>query len=204
MALSGTATKPKPVKRLDIQLMLDQLDSEWQTLKQDSEELHGEGAGLLAYFHTVVRCLLPLVGDPYAATFPDGYAASERLPKLCAYLLSLKDSEGEPVKAARERMVASLHASWPAYRELTCPEGQFPATHTQTPDVLPFSWDAIESGWNGEDDDPHRTRMLPAFATQASADFHLASLAVLFLNRQCRYYLTDLKPHQIGDGRDSL
>ena len=202
MAISGTASKPKPVKRLDTGLMLDQLDSEWATLKQD-QALPADEAGLLAYFHTAVRCLLPLVGDPYTATFPDGYVASERLPKLCAYLISLQDTEGQPLKEARERMVASLRTSWPAYQLLTCPDGPFPSTHTQTSDVLPFTWDAIESGWNGEDDDPHRTKMLPAFATPVSADFHLAALAVLMLNRQCRYYLTDLQPHRTGDGRDA-
>ncbi|MDV6376228.1 hypothetical protein [Deinococcus arenicola] len=204
MALSGTATRPKPVKRLDVGLILDQLDSEWATLKQDSEELHGEEAGLLAYFHTVLRCMLPLVGDPYAATFPDAYAATERLPKLCAYLVTLKDTEGQPLKEARERNVAALRACWPAYQELSNPEGRFPATHTQPPDVLPFTWAAIESGWVGEDDDLNRTKMLPTFATQASADFHLAALAVLFLNRQLRYYLTDLQPHRTGDGRDEV
>lgn len=197
MPLTGSAkpAKAAPSGHKLIQSILDQLDSEWATLKHDDPALHGDEAGLLAYYHTCLRSLLPLVGDPYTATFPQGYIEAERLPKLCAYLTGLKDADPALVKQARERTLAGLRDCWPAYARLTLPDGVWPATYTQPDDVLPFSWAAIESGWNGEDDDPHRTQMLPTFATQASADFHLASLAVLYLNRQLRLYLTDLQPH---------
>lgn len=199
-----TTGKPKPNRNL-VKTILDQLDTEWTTLKQDDPAIHGDEAGLLAYFHVCVRCLLQQVGDPYTAQFPAGYIATERLPKLCAHLIRCQELEGEPLKIARETVITALRASWPAYRDLAIPDAHetdpWGSVSAYELKCLPFTWEAIEKNWTGEDDDPNRTKFLPTFSTQASADFHLTALAVLYLNRQCRYYLTDLKPHQTGDGR---
>lgn len=211
MPLTGTtkakaAAKAAPTIRL--RDLLDQLDSEWATLKQDSPQLHGDDAGLLAYYHTCTRCALHWInGDPYSFQFPEGYLG-ERLAKLCAYLKSLQGAEQQQVKEARERTLAGLRQAWPAYRELADPKGDYPHEHYCALDdeVLPFTWEAIETLWPGEnwraeDGADARALFLPQFATQASADFHLAALAVLFLNRQCKYMLTDLGHHQTHDGR---
>ncbi len=201
---SASTGKPKTAGNL-VKAILDQLDTEWATLKQDDPAIHGDEAALLAYYHVCTRCLIQQVGDPYTAQFPQGYLDTERLPKLCAYLIKCQDLEGEALKAARERAVAALRTCWPAYRDLAIPDaheiepwGSHAAWELK---CLPFTWAAIEQNWHGEDDDPNRTKFLPTFSTQASADFHLHGLATLLLNRQCRYYLTDLKSHQTHDGR---
>ncbi len=205
MPLTGTKKpststgKPKTAGNL-VKSILDQLDTEWATLKLDDPAIHGEEAALLAYYHVCTRCLIQQVGDPYTAQFPAGYMATERLPKLCAYLTRCQDLEGEALKAAREKAVAALRACWPAYRDLAIPDAPDGTSYLDG-EVLPFTWAAIEQNWHGEDDDPNRTKFLPTFSTVASADFHLHGLATLLLNRQCRYYLTDLKPHQTHDGR---
>ncbi|EYB67041.1 hypothetical protein DEIPH_ctg052orf0038 [Deinococcus phoenicis] len=204
MGLAGTSKAAAPksaASRNNLALILDQLDSEWATLKQDDPTIHGEDAGLLAYYHSCVRPALHWVaGDPYTFAFPESYQR-ERLAKLCGYLKSLQGADAQQVKAARERNLAGLRAVWPAYRELNpddVPNGLSPM-ELECP---PFTWAAIETGWNGDGPDDYRINFLPAFATKESADFHLAALAVLFLNRQLRYALTDLYPHQTDDGRN--
>lgn len=57
--------------------------------------------------------------------------------------------------------------------------------------------------WLGKGADA-RALFLPQFATQASADFHLAALAGLFLKWQSKYMLTYSGHHQTHDGRDLL
>lgn len=207
MPLTGTKkpsskTTPKTGRRLLTEL-LDQLDHEWATLKQDQPDLHGEDAALLAYYHACIRPALHWIsGDPYTATFPEPYHP-QRLPGMCRWLKGLQDQEGQPVKAAREQMATALRTCWPAYRDLILNDDQVPdGSSLLDLEILPFTWEAIETLWQGqnwEGDEP--PTFLPQFQTKASEDFHLAALAVLFLNRQCRYYLTDLKPHQTHDGR---
>lgn len=188
---TGAATAAAPTIRLKD--LLDQLDSEWAQLRQ--EEHTEDEAGLLAYFHC---CLRPLVqqigGDPYSFTYPQEYADTERLPKLCAYLRGLQQAKPEVVQAARERNLAGLRAVWPAYRDLIQPDIPNGKSALDL-EVLPFGWEALETGWGGEDDDPNRINFLPTFSTKASADFHLAALALLYLNRQLRLPLSDLSPH---------
>lgn len=197
MPLTGTNTK-KAAAAPTIRLkdLLDQLDSEWSTLKQDSPEQHGQDeAALLAYYHACVRPALHWVnGDPYTFDFPESYQP-ERLAKLCGYLKTLQAADPEQVKAARERNLAGLRAVWPSYAALIGPE-KYPDDYCLIEvEVPPFSWAAIETAWNGDGPDDYRTNFLPTFATRESADFRLAALAVLFLNRQLRYALTDLYPH---------
>lgn len=209
MPLTGTSksTAPaKPTRRLDLQLILDQLDSEWATLKQDNPSLHGDDAGLLAYFHSCMRpALYWIAGDPYTFAFPEGYQ-SERLARLCDYLKGLQGAELETVKKARETNLGILRRSWPAYRDLAAPEMLENGQSALDLEVLPFTWEAIERMWSGDnwvgEGEKARTLFLPAFACKASADFHLAGLAVLFLNLQCRFGLTDLYPHNTTDGRN--
>lgn len=211
MGLAGTSkTAPKSAapSRNNLALILDQLDSEWATLKQDSVELHGPyEAGLLAYYHCALRVGIYWVnGDPYRFEFPEEYQ-QERLAKLCSYLASLQAAAPEEVKAARERNLTGLRACWPAYANLAYPDMPADWPHgVSNWEILPFSWDAIETLWSGDnwtgEGERARTLFLPAFRYRESADFHLASLAVLYLNRQLRYALTDLYPHPTDDGRN--
>lgn len=203
-ALKKTSSKdaPKTGRKLLTEL-LDQLDTEWETLKQDSPEQHGlDEAALLAYYQCVLRPALHWInGDPYTTQFPTEYQ-SERLAGMCRWLTTLHDQEGEPVKVAREQMVKALRASWPHYRDLATgpiPDGK----SAMDLEVLPFTWAGIETLWQGQNwEGDGAPVFLPQFGTRVSEDFHLAALALLFLNRQCRYYLTDLHPHQTSDGRN--
>lgn len=206
MPLTGSkkqaATQAAPTIRISD--LLDQLDSEWQTLKQDSVEVHGaDEAGLLAYYHCALRVGIYWVnGDPYRFEFPEGYQ-QERLAKLCAYLKTLQGADVAEVKAARERTLAGLRACWPAYANLAYPDMPADWPHgVSNWEILPFTWDAIETLWDGDSvvgqGEKARALFLPAFRYRESADFHLAALAVLFLNRQLRWSLTDLYPHPEG------
>lgn len=203
MPLTGSAkptTAPVRGRKL-LTSILDQLDSEWATLKQDSVEMHGEDeAGLLAYYHCCTRVSLHWIdGDPYTFQFPPAYQP-ERLAKLCAYLTGLQDADPALVKQARERTLTGLRAAWPGYRDLAYPDMPPRWPHGTTDwECPPFSWEAIETLWDGDnwtgEGEKARTLFLPQFRYQETADFHLASLAVLYLNRQLRLYLTDLQPH---------
>lgn len=208
MPLTATPKAPRKLpagrnSRAELNAILDQLDSEWDTLKQDSVELHGyEEAGLLAYYHCSLRVGLHWVdGDPYHWQPPAEYAG-ERLARMCVYLSGLKDAERDQVKAAREKMLANLRTVWPAYRDLAVPD----APDGKSPmdlEILPFTWEGIEQLWEGQNWEGDKPPVfLPAFAYKESADFHLAALSVLFLNRQLKYYLTDLQAHPVGDGRN--
>lgn len=206
MPLTATGKKPSAARqkagsRAELAAILDQLDSEWQTLKQDDPASFGEDSGLLAYYHTVLRPALHWIdGDPYHWQPPAEYAG-ERLSKMCRWLSGLQEAEREQVKQARELMLANLRHCWPAYRDLDTgpiPDGKSPMDM----EVLPFTWEGIETLWHGENwtgDGP--AVFLPAFANKESADFHLSALALLFLNRQLRYYLTDLEHHPTDVGR---
>lgn len=202
MPLTGT---PKGITRIiRVSDLLDQLDSEWSTLKQDSVELHGpDEAGLLAYYHCALRVGIYWVdGDPYRFQFPAEYQ-EERLAKLCAYLKGLQNAELSAVKAARERSLAGLRACWPAYANLAYPDMPADWPHSVIDwEIPPFTFDAIASLWSGPnwvgEGEKARALFLPTFRYRESADFHLASLAVMYLNRQLRWSLTDLYPHPEG------
>lgn len=192
MGLAGTSktAAPKPVtSRNNLALILDQLDSEWATLKQDSVEVHGpEEAGLLAYYHCAVRVGVYWVnGDIWNFAFPPEYAG-ERLYKLACYLRSLPP---EQHKAARNQQVAHLRAVWPAYAE-KC------TSFEDECQELGFTWDGIDTLWQTSESvaNSEQNFYLPKFSCKASEDFHLVSLAVLFLNRSLRYSLTDLRVYK--------
>ena len=202
MALTGTsAAKAKPAAgRDDLRLILDQLDSEWATLKQDDVELHGlDEAGLLAYYHSCTRSLLQDIRDPYGRTWPEEYRQNSRIPAMCDWLIRLRDQEGAPVKAARAQMVQALRQSWPAYRDLTHPDipNGMSVLALECP---PYSWETLVTHWPGEVT-PQDTATYPHFSSKAVADFNLAALALLLLNRQLRYALTDLRAYDLTDGR---
>lgn len=202
MALSGTKAPSKTgskTKKL-LPLILDQLDREWTELRLDwgaeaTDPRNTDEAGLLAYFHTCLRPALHWVhGDPYTVVFPDEYQG-ERLAKLCGYLREKLSASMEEIQAARELNLRALREKWGPYRDLAIPEGLPDGTSALEAEVLPFTWAAIETLWQGPNwigDGP--AQFLPDFRYKASADFHLAALAVLFLNRQLRRKLTDLTP----------
>ncbi|WP_288482440.1 hypothetical protein [uncultured Deinococcus sp.] len=205
MALTGTAKGSKKAAApaaptIRLKDLLDQLDREWAELRLDwgaeaTDPRNTDEAGLLAYFHTCLRPALHWVhGDPYTVVFPDEYQA-ERLAGLCRYLGILQTAELPQVQAARERNLAGLRAAWPSYRDLAIPKLSEDGTSLLDAEVLPFTWDAIETLWQGPNwIGDGKAEFLPQFHSKASADFHLAALAVLFLNRQLRRKLTDLTP----------
>ena len=204
MALTGTAKGSKKAAApatptIRLRDLLDQLDREWTDLRLNwaadaADPRNTDEAGLLAYFHTCLRPALHWVnGDPYTVVFPDEYQ-SERLAKLCGYLREKLSAPLEDVQAARELNLRALHEKWPAYRDLAIPELAEDGSLLDA-EVLPFTWEAIETLWQGPNwigDGP--AQFLPQFHSKASADFHLAALATLFLNRQLRRKLTDLTP----------
>lgn len=203
MPLPGVVTPRKAGSRPknQVPLILDQLDREWSELRLDwaaeaSDPRNTDEAGLLSYFHSCMRPLIQLIGgNPYALTFSPAYVAAERFPRLCAYLGSLQNDEPEKVAAAREFNLQKLREHWPAYRDLNQPEIPNGSGELLL-EVPPYAWAALETGWVGADDEVHRERMLPTFAVQVSADFHLTALATLFLNRQLRRKLSDLTPRE--------
>ncbi|SMB93362.1 hypothetical protein [Deinococcus hopiensis] len=198
--LTGTSAKRPAAKPLApairLKDLLDQLDTEFEQLKRQERELDEQL--LWVYFQSCVRPALHWVnGDPYTFEFPAAYQV-ERLAKLCGYLKSLQGAEAEKVLAAREVNLKGLLTAWPAYRDLAIPDHIPNGTSIAEQEVLPFSWEAIETLWDGEnwtgEGEKARGLFLPQFGTKASADFHLAGLAVLFLNRQLRLPLSDLTP----------
>jgi hypothetical protein len=70
-------------------------------------------------------------------------------------------------------------------------------------EVLPFTWEGIDTLWQTEEPVPAErpASHLPKFTCKASEDWHLVCLAVLFLNRACKYALSDLHNYPTGDGR---
>lgn len=203
MPLPGVTTPRKAGGRPKnlVPLILDQLDREWSELRLDwaaeaGDPRNTDEAGLLSYFHGCMRPLVQLIGgNPYVLTFSPAYVAAERFPRLCAYLGSLQGAAPEQVRAARELNLRGLRAAWPAYRDLNQPEIPNGSGELLL-EVPPYAWAALETGWAGAEDEVYQERMLPTFAVQASADFHLAALATLFLNRQLRRKLSDLTPQE--------
>lgn len=206
MSLTGrTKTKAPPApQKIKLEDLLTQLDHEWETLKQDDAQKYGlDEAGLLAYYHCCLRpALYWIEGDPYTYTFPDAYQ-HERLAKLCQYLRGLQhETDKTTLKKARELSLRNLRKSWPPFRDLAYPDmpADWPGSTSDWETPL-FNWEVVGvPTWDGvELPEKARALELPAFRYPESANFHLNALAVLFLNRQVRYYLTDLKPHAIDD-----
>lgn len=205
MALTGTAKASKKsaapaIPTIRLRDLLDQLDREWGELRLDwgaeaTDPRNTDEAGLLAYFHTCLRPALHWVnGDPYTVQFPDEYQG-QRLAKMCGYLREQLTVSPEAAQAARELNLRALREKWGPYRDLAIPEGLPNGTSALEAEVLPFTWAAMDTLWQGPNwmgDGP--AQFLPQFHSKASADFHLAALATLFLNRQLRRKLTDLTP----------
>lgn len=175
------STQKKAAGKNPAKLLKAQLETEWQRrapLAGDQE--------LTAMF---VALMLPaldwVAGDPLTATFPDDPRCA-RLAGLCAYL---RKAEGQEAQA-RAQMLGQLHAAWERYQLLAVaevPNGTAPLNQ----ELAEFTWAALEPTFNA-DPDAERPRLLPDFHTRESADFHLAALAVLFLNRALKRPLTDL------------
>lgn len=200
MPLTGTKKASAPRRQSNLlTTLLDKLDTEWTTLKQDSVEQHGlEEAGLLAHYQSNVRGLLQDIRDPYTAQFPPEYVQESRLPGLCRWLTGLQGADTVQVKTAREQMVTALRQCWPAYQEVNpieVPNG----TSVRDHEVPPYTWEGLVTNWPGETEEPH-TLTLPHFSCTAVADFNLTALALLMLNHQLGYYLTDLHPHPTDVG----
>ena len=80
-------TAPKPVHKISLPLLLDQLQTEWQTDKNPA----AANAELLAYYHAAVNVALHWIGGDYMRVkFPAGYEDA-RLARLCAYLRGVTD-----------------------------------------------------------------------------------------------------------------
>ncbi|WP_181392078.1 hypothetical protein [Deinococcus irradiatisoli] len=89
MGLTAPA-KGKPIKKISLPLLLDQLDSEWAQQPAPSD--------LYTYFQEAVRRGLHWIGGDYAhVRFAEEYQ-THRLPKLCAWLAGLEDAA--PARAA--------------------------------------------------------------------------------------------------------
>jgi hypothetical protein len=199
MALIGTSRSKKaapPVTpTIRLKAILEQLADEWDAFKADPQS---DFDSLLVYYHCTIQIALHWIdGDPYTCTFPAAYQG-ERLAKLCEYLRGLQDAESMQVKAARERNLAALKASWPEYRDFAI--GDVPiGMSVRDMETPPWHWEGLGpqqwAGYEGNEE----PRDLPTFPYKCSADFHLASLAVLYLNRQLRYALTDLYAHSTGE-----
>jgi hypothetical protein len=187
--------------RIKFSLLLDQLDHEWQLLRQEDPASDHEAA-LRAYFHCSIRTALYWVnGDPYR--FEPDYESfkQERLWKLCMYLRSLTE---EQLKTARAAQLTQLRGpAWDNYLAVAIPEKYADNTSPLDLEVLPFTWEGIDTLWQTQDPVPadRPAGYLPKFACKASEDWHLVCLAVLFLNRACKYALSDLHPYPTGDGR---
>jgi hypothetical protein len=191
------AAKTPPIK---LSLLLDQLEHEYTLLK--TEELTDHEVALRAYFHVAAHTALYWInGDPYRFE-PDypGFKA-ERLYKLCLYLRGLNDDQLKTVRAAQLTQLRG--PAWDNYLALAIPTRIADNTSLLDLEVLPFTWEGIDTLWQTEEPVPAErpASHLPKFACKASEDWHLVCLAVLFLNRACKYALSDLHPYPTGDGR---
>lgn len=186
----GKKTAPKkasPKPHVKLRDLFDQLDREfdaYSTLCLTADSAPSVDAqGLMAYFFCCVRVALHWVGgDILTFEFPASFK-SERLSKLADWLKQLPATEWE---AARRAQLTHLHSVWPKYAE-KC------TTYSEEMEALGFTWDGIDSLWQSEDGTtPDPPQYLPKFHCKESEDFHLISLAVLFLNRRLRRRLSDL------------
>ncbi|GGM39710.1 hypothetical protein GCM10008956_15190 [Deinococcus arenae] len=188
------ATKPAPkTKRINLQLILDQLDAEWAA--QDTPFADDDTRALLAYYQTAARVALHWIsGDPYTHQFPTGYQ-DERLAKVCAYLRGQGGATQGELLTARDRQVTLLlDRTWPAYRG-TCTDTMNYTGTGGLPAEFTFTWAGIDSLWTPDTYQPPMDApapYLPRFHSPESEAFHCNVLAVLFLNRAIKTGLCDL------------
>lgn len=209
MALTGTTARaPKTETGLRIRLddLLSQLDKEWSALLEEDIGQDHEVV-LRAYYHNSVRVGLYWIGgDPYRWTIPEAYAG-ERLARMATWLRTLEHAEPQVIKDARASQLRVLRGpAWDAYQAACLPDtiadGESPLDH----EVLPFTWEGLSTLWQTDEylaslPADKAPAYLPQFSSRASEDWHLACLAVLFLNRACKYRLADLHLYTTGDGR---
>ena len=180
-------------KAITLSSLLDQLDREWCPETLDG----GDEATLAVYYQASVRPALYWLkvdqyADPYRFEWPES-AKQHRLYRLCQWLGGI---EAGAAPAAREQMLAALRRAWPAYRDVAVPKDIADGTAALDYELrlVPYNWDDLVTHWGDPDPEARRTLHLPQFSNSASEDFHLTALALLYLNRQCRYALADLSP----------
>ena len=165
---------------------------------------------LRAYFHTSVRVGLYWInGDPYTWA-PHEAFHGERLWKLSLWLRTLDPENSQTLKEARAAQLRQLRGpAWTNYQAVCTPLQTEPYQNGEAGldrEILPYTWEGIDTLWQTDaylqglpaDKAPD---YLPRFAVRESEDWHLVCLAVLFLNRVCKYALADLHPYPTGDGR---
>lgn len=205
---AGAQTQVK-TPAIKLSLLLDQLEHEYTTLRLEDPASDHEVA-LRAYFHTACHVALHWIGgDPYRWAAPAAFQG-ERLWKLCLYLRSLDPENSQALKEARAAQLTQLRGpAWENY-QVTCTPLQEQRYQNDERgldrEVLPYTWEGIDTLWQTEDylkelRSDRAPDYLPRFANRASEDWHLVCLAVLFLNRACKYALSDLHPYPTGDGR---
>lgn len=214
MALTGTSKRGPAVQTqaaptIRLKDVLSQLDREWGGLRLEDPGTDLEVA-LRAYFHVSVRVGLYWInGDPYTWDAPEPFQG-ERLWKLCLWLRCLDQDNPTALKKARAAQLRSLRGLiWENYQGECIPTVEKPSGYSSyDQEILPFTWEGIDTLWQTDeylqalpaDQGP---AYLPRFACKASEDWHLVCIAVLFLNRACKYALADLHPYPTGNGMES-
>jgi hypothetical protein len=207
-ATAAAPVKDKPAvrsRRIDLKDLIDQLEHSYELLLQ--EDAAETEVALRAYFFTANSVALHWIGgDPYTCSFPQEFQG-QRLAKLCAYLRTLEGADSQTLKEARASQLAQLRGvAWDNYIAECTPLQEAPYANGECAldrEILPFTWSGIDTLWSENTVAPAvaSADYLPAFQCKASEDWHLVSLAVLFLNRACKYALSDLHPYPTGDGR---
>jgi hypothetical protein len=207
-ATAAAPVKDKPVvrsRRIDLKDLIDQLEHSYELLLQ--EDAAETEVALRAYFFTANSVALHWIGgDPYTCTFPQEFQG-QRLAKLCAYLRTLEGADSQALKEARANQLVQLRGvAWDNYIAECTPLQEAPYVNGECAldrEILPFTWSGIDTLWSENTTSPAvaSADYLPAFQCKASEDWHLVCLAVLFLNRACKYALSDLHPYPTGDGR---
>ncbi|WP_407540485.1 hypothetical protein Q0M94_03540 [Deinococcus radiomollis] len=198
----GPATQAAPTIRLKD--LLDQLEHEYTLLR--TEELTDHEAAIRAYFHVAAHTALYWInGDPYRFEPPYDTFKTERLYKLCLYLRGLDLENGQALKEARAAQLTQLRGpAWTNYEAMCLVPVEIPNGMSALDlEILPFTWEGIDTLWQTQEPVPAErpADYLPKFACKESEDWHLVCLAVLFLNRACKFALSDLHPYPTGDGR---
>ena len=199
MPLIIGADQPVSPPKIKLAPLLDRLEHEYTLLR--AEDMVDHEAALRAYFHVAAHTALHWIGgDPYNWAPIEAFK-DQRLWKLCLFLRGLTEQQ---VKGARASQLVQLRGrAWDNYQAICIPERYENDTSPLDLEVLPFTWEGIDTLWQNQEpvaaDKP--ADQLPNFISKASEDWHLVCLAVLFLNRACKYALADLHPYPTGDGR---
>jgi hypothetical protein len=200
MPLIVGTDQPASPPKIKLAPLLDRLEHEYQLLK--TEELTDHETALRAYFHLAAHTALHWIGgDPYNWAPVEAFK-DQRLWKLCVFLRGLTE---EQTKVARAGQLAQLRGpAWQKYQAICIPTVEKREGYTNyDAEILPFTWEGINTLWQNSEPVPadKPADQLPKFACRESEDWHLVCLAVLFLNRACKYALSDLHPYPTGDGR---